>query len=96
MKSEGIFIGYVSGRATWYSPDPSSISPSKYPLVYVTEDDLRSVTSLEYSGFAVKDLLVVPQENREYFKCADAKEGLYFADYEGAAREEVKLWRALK
>ena len=40
MKSGGIFIGYVSGRATWYSLNPGSISSSKYPLVYVTEDDL--------------------------------------------------------
>ena len=76
MKSGGIFIGYVSGRATWYSPDPGSISSSKYPSVYVTEDDLRS--ALKYSGFTVKDFLVVLQENNGYFKCIDAKEGLYF------------------
>ena len=77
IKPGGIFIGYVSGRGSWYNPDPSSSSSSKHPLVYVTGDDLRS--ALEYSGFTVKDLLVVPQENTGYFKCADAQEGLYFA-----------------
>ena len=76
MKCGGIFIGQVGGRATGYSPDPTSISLSKYPSVYVTEDDLRS--ALKCAGFTLKELLVVPQEDKRFFKCSDAKEKLYF------------------
>ena len=56
MKSGELFISCVVAKATWYCLDLSS--PAKYPILHVTEDDVKC--ALREVTFDVKDSSVNP------------------------------------
>ena len=72
MKSGGLFISCITAKATWYCLDPQLCSPIKYPIFYVTEDDVKR--ALKEAKFHVKDFSVYPLSSQS----SDVKELHFF------------------
>ena len=72
MKSGGLLICGITAKATWYCLDPQTSSPLKYPILYVTEDDVK--LALREANFNVKDFSVYPGSSQS----SDFKELHFF------------------
>ena len=72
MSQGGLFICCITGRATWYSLHPDSPDPITYPILYVTEDDIRG--ALREACLELKEFSVHPTSSRS----SDIKEFQFF------------------